>query len=131
MKHRILTVYNIYNYMTLLQLAKLIRLNEPLILCDLMRLTSAENRNNRIYLPKLNLSHYQNNFCYQAPKLWNLLCSSPNYSSSITMAPSLKCQKSRLKSLLLKVQSYGNDLDWVSINKSLELFLNAMKQNPN
>lgn len=131
LKHRILTVYNIYNYMTLLQLAKLIRLKEPLILCDLMKLTSAENRNNRIYLPKLNLSHYQNNFCYQAPKLWNILCSSPKYSNSITLAPSLNCQKSRIKSLLLKVQSYGNDSDWIRINKSLELFLNAMKHNPN
>ena len=129
-KYNILTVYNVYTYMTVLHLAKLIRLQEPLFLCELMRLNLSESRNNRIYQPNFNLKHYQNNFCYLAPKIWNIMCSSPTFCDAITTAPSLNCQKSRLKSLLLKVQSYGDEIEWFNLNKSLELYLIAVKHEP-
>ena len=37
-EHRILTVYNVYNYMTILHLAKIIALSEPIFLCKLLKL---------------------------------------------------------------------------------------------
>ncbi len=107
-KHNILTVYNIYGYMTILHLAKLIFLKEPLYLCALLRINEIENRpkrNNRIYLPKLSLKHYKNNFCYQGPKLWNTLCSLPTYCENITTAPTLNCLKGRVKRVFIDMQS--------------------------
>lgn len=127
---RILTVYNIFNYMTLLHLAKLIILHQPNVLCDLMKLDNSENRRCKIFQPQLYLSHYQNNFCYIGPKQWNSLCSSSACFDSIIMAPSLNCQKTRLKKLFLNVQSYGNEIEWIPQNKSLELYLKAVKQDP-
>ena len=126
----ILTVYNLYNYATLLHLAKLIILKEPVILCNLMKLSNTDPRGNRIFLPCLKLSHYQNNFCYLGPKLWNLLCSSPSYCSSITMAPSLTSLKSRLRSLLNKMQLYGHKSEWHTVNKCLDLYLTTIKNDP-
>ena len=126
----ILTVYNVYNYATLLHLAKLIILREPLFLCNLLRLTLSEYPSNRIFQPCFKLTHYQNNFCYQGPKLWNTLCSSPSNCSSITLAPSINALKSRLKNLLCKVQAYGHEIEWLKINKCLDLYLTAVKRDP-
>ena len=126
----ILTVYNLYNYATLLHLAKLIILKEPAILCKLMKLSLSDLRSNRIFLPCLKLNHYQNNFCYLGPKLWNLLCSSPSYCNSITTAPSLTSLKSRLKRLLQKMQFYGQDSEWLTVNNCLELYLTTIKSDP-
>ena len=126
----ILTVYNLYNYATLIHIAKLIILKEPVILCNLMKLSISDLRSNRIFLPSLKLTHYQNNFCYLGPKLWNLLCSSPSYCSSITMAPSLTSLKSRLKRLLNEMQIYGEESEWLSMNNCLELYLTSIKSDP-
>ena len=46
------------------------------------------------------------------------------------MAPSMNCQKSRLKKLLLKAQSYGDEIEWIPQNKSLEMYLTAVKHDP-
>ncbi len=126
----ILTVYNVYNYMTLLHLVKIIRLREPILLCNLLRLEFTDIRRNRLYIPNFKLSHYQNNFCYQAPKYWNSLCSSTTYCNSITLAPSLNCQKTRLKKLFLKMQSYGDELQWTNLNRFLDPYLKAVKLDP-
>ena len=128
--YRILTVYNIYNYMTILHIAKIIALREPEFLCRLLQLDPVNGRSSRIYQPKLNLSHYQNNFCYQGPKNWNIICSSDSCCKHITTAPSINCQKSRLKNLFLKVQSYGDKIEWLPLNKSLDLYLTAVKFDP-
>ena len=129
-KYKILTVYNLYNYMTLLHLAKLIRLQEPTFLCKLLKLDVTGYRNNRIYQPNFTLNHYQNNFCYNGPKLWNNMSASPTCCESITLAPTLNCQKSRLKDLFCKVQNYGDEVEWLQINKSLDLYLTSVKQDP-
>ena len=129
-EHRILTVYNVYNYMTILHLAKIIALSEPIFLCKLLKLEDKDDRSTRIYQPNFKLSHYQNNFCYQAPKYWNNMCSHATCCKHITTAPSLNCQKSRLKDLFIKVQSYGDDIEWLNANKSLELYLSAIKFDP-
>ena len=85
-EHGILTIYNVYNYMTIINIRKLMKLEAPLFLYRLLNLHIYNSNNSRLYLPKLKLNQYQNNFCYQAPKLWNTLISSPTYCSSITEA---------------------------------------------
>ncbi len=129
-QNRILTVYNTYNYMTILHLAKLIALRQPDFLCKLLKINPLENRSKRVYQPKLNLNHYQNNFCYQGPKYWNNMCSSVTCCKHIALAPSLDCQKSRLKKLFIKIQSYGDEVEWLPSNKSLELYLTAVRSDP-
>ena len=125
---KILSVYNLYNYMTLLHLTKVIRLQEPAFLCKILKLdTEINHRHNRIYQPSFTLSHYQNNFCYNGPKLWNCLSSSPTFCESITTAPSLNCQKSRLKEIFLKMQRYGDNTEWLPINRFLELYVVSNK----
>lgn len=130
-QYNILTVYNIYSYMTILHLAKLITSKTPLYLYDLMRLGySSETRNNRVYEPHLSLKHYMNNFCYQGPKLWNAISSSSTYCDSITAAPTISCLKSRLKKFLMNMQSYGDENQWHPSNNDLIIFLTTLKSDP-
>lgn len=128
--NNILTVYNMYNYMTILEIGKVLRIGEPTYLCEVLNLNSRENtRNNRLHLPKFTRNHYQNNFCYQAPKLWNLIASKALDCKFITWAPTISAMKSRLKKFLLQIQSYGtdkNDLNWYDSNKSISKYLAAI-----
>ena len=130
-QYNILTVYNIYSYMTILHLAKLIASKTPLYLYDLMRLGySSETRNNRVYEPHLSLKHYMNNFCYQGPKLWNVISSSSTYCESITAAPTISCLKSRLKKFFINMQSYGDENQWHPSNSDLTIFLTTLRSDP-
>ena len=134
MKHGILSVYNIYNYMTILSIDKLFKLKEPQYLNELLNLNSEqERRNNRIgYIPNFNCSHYQGNFCYQGPNMWNLLASNATICNKITSSPSLNVMKTKLKKFLQKMQSHGlyeNDDTWYKFNHSPELFLKQIKGN--
>ena len=96
--YNILTVYNIYNYMTLLSIDKLFKLQEPQYLCEILKLNKDNNsRNNRIYLPLLKSNQYQNNFCYQGPSLWNSLSSHVTICNNITKSPSLNAMKNQIK----------------------------------
>ena len=127
----ILTVYNVYGYMTTLHLAKLIIGETPPYLYDLLRLgNSSETRNNRLYQPNLSLDHYMNNFCFQAPKLWNIISSSPSYCENLTTAPSMSCLKSRLKRFFIKMQTYGDENEWHKLNHNVNEFLTTVKSDP-
>ena len=120
-KHSILTVYNLYNYMTILNMAKLIKLGKPAFLVDIMRLDTL-GRNNRVFLPLLKCKQYQLNFCFQGPKLWNLLASKADSCNDITNALTISTIKSRLKKFLLLMQSYkhsNNEVTWNESNNSI------------
>ena len=130
-KFNILTVYSVYGYMTTLHLAKIIISKEPQYLFDLLRLSNlSETRNNRMYQPTLSLNHYMNNFCFQAPKLWNTISSSPTYCENVAAAPSLSCLKLRLKRFYIKMQSYGDENEWHNLNRNLSEFLTVLKSTP-
>ena len=130
-KYNILTIYNIYNYMTILSIGKLLKLNEPVFLCKVLMINVPSRTNsNRIYVPKFNRNHYQNSFCYQGPKYWNLLTSSTSYSNNVTDAPSLNSMKSRLKSFLIKMQVYGSETEWTDANKVISSYFSAIKADP-
>ena len=82
------------------------------------------------HIPKFKLSHYQNNYCFQAPKMWNLLSSSVSFCCDITNAPTLNSMKTRLKRFLLKMQSYGDQVEWIDANKSISTYLTSIKKDP-
>ncbi len=121
--------------MTILEIHKLNVFQEPQYLRDLLKLecNNLTRRNNRIHVPFFKLSHYQNNFCYQAPELWNLIGSNSNICNDVIGAPSLKSMKSRLKFFLLKIQAHGqpqsesNDNNWHNFNRSIAAYINLMK----
>ena len=87
----------------------------------------------RIYVPSVKLKHYQNNFCYQAPKTWSLIGSNSSLCNNVIHAPSINSMKSRLKSFLLKMQSHGhdvNDHNWSKSNFCIEVYVNMKKSEP-
>ena len=144
-QHNIMTVYSIYNYMSILCLNKLLILEEPKYLHELLRLKPhGLLRNERIFVPSLKLKHYQNNFCYQAPTIWNFIGSNSSLMrlinnrpiiklNNVIHAPSINSMKSRLKSFLLKMQSYGldvNDYNWNESNFCIVAYVNMMKNEP-
>lgn len=128
---KILSIYNLYNYRVIADTYKLIRLPEPLSLRKLMKLSDCTNadmsRSDRIFLPALKRNVHQNSFCYQAPKLWNLLCQNPTHGLQLINAPTLPCFKSRLKKLLLQMQTYGDTNEWLTENKNLSAYFQAVK----
>ena len=131
---KILIVYNIYNYMTILDIAKLLTLNNPTFLCELLNISHGKMesiRNYRLTLPSYKLNRYQNTFSYQGPKLWNLIASS-NSLSKTKDAPKLKisCIRTRLKKFLLDMQNYGADVrdeSWQPYNWSIENYITQLK----
>ena len=131
-KHGILSVYNIYNYMTILSIDKLFKLKEPQYLNELLNLNSDQaRRNNRIgYIPKFKCNHYQSNYCYQGPHLWNLLSQNATICNDVTSSPSLSAMKARLKKFLLKMQSHGHiesENTWYKFNHSPEDYIRQLK----
>ena len=94
---------------------------------------SKNSENLYAYLQKLNSNQLQNNFCYQGPKLWNLLKSSAVICKKITDSPNIKTLKHRLKSFLLTMQCYGplkHDQNWYKFNSSIPDFLTTIKNDP-
>ena len=120
--------------MSILCLNKLLIFEEPIYLSEILRLKPQGTlRNERIYVPSLKLKHYQNNFCYQAPKTWNFIGSNSSLCNNVIHAPSINSMKSRLKSFLLKMQSHGhdvNDHDWSKYNFCIEGYVNMKKSEP-
>ena len=87
-------------------------------------------RNNRIFQPALSLEHYKMNFCYSAPKFWNIMCNFSDDCKNIVNAPTLSCLKNRLKKFLLNMQVYGDEIEWIKANRSLETYLVTSKSDP-
>ena len=77
--------------MTLVNYGKLIFQEKPTFLCEILKIDAPKDlENSKIsknlyaHLPKLNTNQLQNIFCYQGPKLWNLLKSSAVICDKIT-----------------------------------------------
>ena len=117
--------------MSILHLAKLKFSKKPKYLCDLLRLSdSSASRNNRIFIAKFSRSCHMNNFCYQTPKIWNALCLSPSHCNEISTAPTLQSLKKRLKSMFLKMQTYGTITEWTTKNHNIHEYITAIKLEP-
>ena len=134
-ENNILTIYNIYNYMTLLDIGKLLNYPVPQYLCKTLNInaniTSRTRYKNRVFVPSFTCNRYQNNFCFLGPKLWNLLSSSPTYCNYATESKTIQSLKTKIKQLLLNMQSYQDDTNWIAPNISITSYLAAVKNDPN
>ena len=125
-KNGILTVHNLYNYFTLSDISKLYHLKLPKYLYNLLNI---DNTKQRIDLPLLSTSHYQNNFAYQGPKLWNLLLPYVK-DKKFELPKTLRSFKAKFKSFLLKMQSDEFISTWTSTNFDIQLYISKSKSDP-
>ena len=126
--NNILTVYNLFYYFTLSDISKIRQLKQPEYLYTLLKINKDKERMN---IPLLKTSHYQNNFLYQAPKLWNQIL--PFIRTKDGNLPyNLATFKSRFKSFLIKMQSYGenDNNNWLPSNDCINSYLTVLKKDP-
>ena len=125
--NKILTIYNLYYYFTFLEIFKLKFYNTPEYLRDSLNI---KPDNDRIILPKLSSSHYQNNFLHQGPRIWNLIIAKYR-CLNISFTP--KQVKRKIKEILLQMQSYStinHTSDWLPVNNNIETYINQIKNDP-
>ena len=125
----ILTMYNLFLYFTLTDICKVRQLEQPEYLFSLLKINKDKDR---MDVPLLKMSLYQNNFMYQGPKRWNqILPFIRNKDGSLPLSHNtFKC---RIKSFLLKMQSYGgidNANNWLPSNDCIDTFLTSSKKDP-
>ena len=121
-----MTVHNICNYFTLSDISKLYHLKLPKYLYNLLNI---DNFKHRIDLPLLSTMHYQNNFAYQGPKLWNLIL--PYIKDKKFKLPTtLRSYKTKFKSFLLKMQSDAPKSVWTSTNFDIQSYISKSKSDP-
>ena len=127
--NNILTMYNLFLYFTLTDLSKIRQLEQPEYLYSLLKIT---NEKDRMIVPLLKTSQYQNNFLYQGPKLWNqILPYIRNEDGSLPF--SLNIFKGRIKSFLLRMQSHGgsdNTNNWLPSNDCINTYITSLKKDP-
>ena len=122
----ILTVHNLYNYFTLTSVASIRLRGKPEYLYELLKITDS---NQRMYIPLLTTNHYQNNYLFQCPSLWNLIIpfiKDKNFNLPLT----LQAYKSKFKKFLLKMQADETSNNWSSTNFSISKFIDKLKNNP-
>ena len=125
-KYNILTVYNLYYYFTLSCIARTRQLKSPEYLYSLLNIDTSRQR---INIPLLKTEHYQQNFLFQGPKLWNQIL--PYIKDKHFNIPStLSLFKSRTKSFLLKLQSYGDVNNWTPANSCTDTYVTMLKCDP-
>ena len=122
--NNILTVNNMYHYFTIIEVQKLIVLKSPSYLYSLIKI---DDTNIRLHLPNLKTSHYQINFMFQGPKIWNLITS--KYQTLLDSI-SIKSFKHKLKSILINIQSYGDEHTWNKSNTCLENYFVQARIDP-
>ena len=135
-KQDILTIYNLYPYHSLLELFKILKFRVPYSLYEIFSLMNKDSNNLLIRLPETSLRCQKQTFVYQTILLWNklhrqiLLPSKIKYHDSHTTkhnllasesiffdySTSVSVFKSKLKSILIKLQANGDEFSWTSNN---------------
>ena len=83
----------------------------------------------RMILPMINSSHFQNNFLFYGPKIWNLILpfiKDTNYDLHQTFFQ----YKNRRKKFLIKMQSHGSEVEWSDFNFDAEKYLVNIRYDP-
>ena len=128
MPKRVISVIYLFIYL-LTDISKIRQLEQPEYLYSLLKIIKEKDR---MIVPLLKTSQYQNNFLYQGPKLWNqILPFIRNKEGSLPL--SLNTFKSRIKSFLLRMQSYGgsaNNNNWLPSNDCINTYLTSLKKDP-
>ena len=122
----ILTVYNLYYYFTLSCIARIRKIENPEYLYSLLNI---DNNKQRMVIPLLKTEHYQLNFMFQGPKLWNQML--PYIKDKHFNLPwNMNLFKTRVKSFLLKLQSYSDENNWTIANRCIDTFIALLKCDP-
>ena len=112
--HKILTVYNLYIYMAVNEISKLLTLRSPTILLEQIKLSS-RNKENRIIIE----SSCQKDSCYHnASPLWNMYIKKleiPDIHNII-----IPLLKHKLKTHLLSIQLKGSAEEWNPVNTVIQ-----------
>ena len=74
-----------------------------------------------MFIPLLLTNHYQQNFFYQGPKLWNLILPYIK-DKDFNLPVTIQQVKKRLKRFLLEMQSFGPSNDWLDTNFYLDKY---------
>ena len=125
-ENKILTVYNLANYFTLTSIANIYLRQKPECLYNLLKIS---NTSQRMVLPFLSTSHYQNNFLYQGPKLWNLILPFIK-DKNFDLPETIRSFKVRFKRVLLEMQGYASTDEWSDYNFRIEEFIRTSKNDP-
>ena len=124
--HYILTVYNLYYYFTLSCIARIRQIRSPEYLYSLLNINSDKQR---MVIPIIKTEHYQQNFLYQGPKLWNQIL--PFIKDKKYNIPStMNLYKSRVKSFLMKLQSDCDENNWTTANRCIDSYITMIKCDP-
>ena len=125
-ENSLLTVHNIYYYSSILETYKILRSERPICMMKDVFILSNQ-KDHRLKIPKGRLDTYSDNFCFQAPILWNnVLTSNIITNFSFCFINSFKRQ---LKSFFLKMQKCFDSDTWHIYNNNILQFLNHMKTN--
>ena len=116
-KNNILTIHNLYTYLTCTKFMKIVKFNAPTSLAKNITLSSRNNKN-LVSLPKNKSRH----FLYNASIIWNL---SNRIGIPKIHEISPNVFKSKLKHFLIINQSNGNEYIWSDHNTKYHLFTNT------
>ena len=122
----ILTIHNLCNYFTLTCIANLRLTETPSYLFNLLQIDHAKQR---IYVPILSTNHYQHNFLFHGPKLWNLLLPFIK-DKSYNLPSTIEQFKTRYKKFLIRMQSDDSEDHWISSNFNVDKYLVKIKHDP-
>ena len=115
-KNYLLTVHNLFKYMAINELAKLLCVSSPSVLLENLHISRRINKN-MIILRNAKSKTFINNSVYIAPIYWNILVKKlkiPNLNQIV-----LCNLKRRLKVYLLNKQNTGCPLTWEPDNTNL------------
>ena len=111
--HKILTVYNLYIYMAVNEIGKLLTLRSPSILLEQIKLSS-RNEENRIIIE----SSCQKDSCYHnASSLWNMYIKKLEIPDVHNIV--IPILKHKLKTHLLSIQLEGSAEEWNPVNTDI------------
>ena len=128
-KQKIFNVFNFNVYHTFMDVFKILKTRTPISLYSLFN-KGLRDTNFMVLLPEVKLSISKNNFVFKSSSLWNELIelilekSLPNKKGVIVkgsipnsdLCATIPFVKNKLKTLLFKQQSSGDNLQWNHID---------------
>ena len=110
---KILTLPNIYNYQTCLEVLKILLFHRPISLYETYKLSQRNNSTLLILPPDTN------HFTYISSRMWNIAVKSLAKDCSLSDIK-IGSFKSRLKTRLLEIQGKHDDIEWYPYNFNMD-----------
>ena len=113
-KNKILTIHNLYSYMCVNEIAKVITNKSPIILSESITI-SHRNKKNIIILPNNPIA--SNQFLYASSSKWNFFVKKLKVPSQHEIVPNVL--KYKIKNYLLNLQNSCKPDQWIPSNMEL------------